>query len=255
MKQIIVTGVSRKESIGPSVVRQLLADGHRVIVHGFSPFDSLVGGYRDASQTFTELFVKSLQEQGYDVDMVSSSDLSNSYNAERLIHEANSKFGEIQGLVQCHAYSKPETFEDITAEEMKMHFDVNVVSGLKLIQAFTKQKKSDKQSSIVMFTSGQYLGLMKDELSYAISKDAIITIVRQTACLLMDSNIQINAINPGPTDTGYATGSDYEAVRDLFPLKRWGIPQDVANLVSMLMDTKAQWITGEVIASEGGFRR
>ncbi len=71
----------------------------------------------------------------------------------------------------------------------------------------------------------------------------------------MDSNIQINAINPGPTDTGYATGSDYEAVRDLFPLKRWGIPQDVANLVSMLMDPKAQWITGEVIASEGGFRR
>lgn len=77
-KQIIVTGISRQDSIGPSVVRQLLSDGHRVIVHGFSPFDSLVDGYRDASQTFTELFVKSLQEQGYDVDMVSSSDLSHS---------------------------------------------------------------------------------------------------------------------------------------------------------------------------------
>jgi 3-oxoacyl-[acyl-carrier protein] reductase len=62
-------------------------------------------------------------------------------------------------------------------------------------------------------------------------------------------------INPGPLDTGYASPADHEHVRWRFPRARWGKPDDPAPVIAWLATDEAAWITGQVISTEGGFRR
>jgi 3-oxoacyl-[acyl-carrier protein] reductase len=96
---------------------------------------------------------------------------------------------------------------------------------------------------------------MPDELAYATSKGALVAITSTLADTLADRGITVNTVNPGPTDTGYATEAAHERVARRFPAGRWGAPDDVARLVAWLCTDEAAWITGQVINSEGGFRR
>jgi 3-oxoacyl-[acyl-carrier protein] reductase len=67
-------------------------------------------------------------------------------------------------------------------------------------------------------------------------------------------NIRVNCVNPGSNDTGYCFGEEYDAVAKMFPAGRWGTPDDTADLVLFLHSTYAKWITGQVIASDGGVK-
>jgi 3-oxoacyl-[acyl-carrier protein] reductase len=104
-------------------------------------------------------------------------------------------------------------------------------------------------------TSGQDLGPMPDEVAYATSKGALASITRTLADHLAGRGITLNTVNPGPVDTGYAPPDVHEAVRERFPDGRWGTPDDTARLIAWLATDDASWITGQVINSEGGFRR
>jgi 3-oxoacyl-[acyl-carrier protein] reductase len=104
-------------------------------------------------------------------------------------------------------------------------------------------------------TSGQDLGPMRNEVAYATAKGALASITRTLADDLADRGITLNTVNPGPVDTGYAGPDAYEAVRRRFPQGRWGDPDDPARLIAWLATDEAAWITGQVINTEGGFRR
>jgi 3-oxoacyl-[acyl-carrier protein] reductase len=104
-------------------------------------------------------------------------------------------------------------------------------------------------------TSGQDLGPMPGEVAYAASKGALAAVTKTLADQLADRPITVNAVNPGPVDTGYASAEAYEAVRRRFPQQRWGVPDDPARLIAWLVTDEAAWITGQVLNTEGGFRR
>ncbi|WP_264159686.1 SDR family oxidoreductase [Actinomadura montaniterrae] len=107
----------------------------------------------------------------------------------------------------------------------------------------------------MLFTSGQHLGPMGREIPYAVSKGAIHQMTLTLADVLADRGITVNAVNPGPTDTGWADDALTEKVVGALPFGRWGRPGDVARLVRWLVSDEGRWITGQVINSEGGFRR
>jgi 3-oxoacyl-[acyl-carrier protein] reductase len=67
--------------------------------------------------------------------------------------------------------------------------------------------------------------------------------------------ITVNAVNPGPTDSGWLTGELRQELKSRFPRGRIGQPEDAARLVAFLASDEAEWITGQIIHSEGGFRR
>lgn len=96
---------------------------------------------------------------------------------------------------------------------------------------------------------------MPGEYACVASKGAVEAIALTLSDALMDRGITGNVVNPGPTDTGYATDEGRERVRSRFPQRRWGEPDDAARLVRWLLTDDACWITGQVIDSEGGFRR
>ena len=108
---------------------------------------------------------------------------------------------------------------------------------------------------MVLLTSGQHLGPMGREVAYAASKGALHQITATLSDLLIERGITVNTVNPGPTDTGWADPDLHERERSRFPLGRWGQPGDAARLIAWLATDDAGWVTGQVINSEGGFRR
>jgi hypothetical protein len=73
--------------------------------------------------------------------------------------------------------------------------------------------------------------------------------------LLIGRGTTVNTVNPGPTDSGWASPKLRERVRGQLPLGRWGEPGDAARLIAWLCTDDAAWVTGQVINSEGGLRR
>jgi 3-oxoacyl-[acyl-carrier protein] reductase len=125
-----------------------------------------------------------------------------------------------------------------------------------LVQAFAAAHDDERGGGrVVLFTSGQHLGPMADELPYAISKGAIHQMTASLADALADRAITVNAVNPGPVDTGWPSDELREALRPAFPAGRWGRPEDIAAVVTWLAGDESAWVTGQVINAEGGFRR
>jgi 3-oxoacyl-[acyl-carrier protein] reductase len=96
---------------------------------------------------------------------------------------------------------------------------------------------------------------MPDELAYGATKGAIEAFTRSLAAAVMGKGITVNAVNPGPTDTGWISPEQRDVLLPRFPAGRIGAPEDVARLVAWLASPDAGWVTGQVIHSEGGFLR
>jgi 3-oxoacyl-[acyl-carrier protein] reductase len=103
---------------------------------------------------------------------------------------------------------------------------------------------------IVNFTS--HLPLT-GEIAYAASKGAIEWITVCAAAELAPKGITVNAVNPGPNDTGWMSADLYEQIRSQSPLGRVGTPQDAADLVAFLCSEKSRWISGQILNCDGGY--
>ncbi|MCL2285110.1 MAG: SDR family oxidoreductase [Firmicutes bacterium] len=252
-QKILVTGVSRPLGIGATLAKRLAEAGAAVAVHGFSGFD-MTTNHLSAMPNGTETVTKQLNDLGLNVTAVTPSDLEISGNAEKAVEEAAGKLGGLDGLVLNHAYGKHGEIGTWTPEHIDPHLLVNVRASMMMIQSFAAQVDTAKSNAITLFTSGQYLSPMVGEIAYCVSKEAIICLCRQSAALLGDKNIRVNCVNPGPNDTGYCFGEVYDQVASRFPAGRWGTPNDTADLVLFLHSPYGKWITGQVIASDGGVR-
>lgn len=215
-----MTGAGRPEGIGFAVARRLRADGIEVITHSW-PDDTgdVVADFEDPL-------------------------------APRRVVEAA---GALDVLIACHARSSDVSLTDLTAEELDRTWAINARSVVLLVQAFAAQARPGGR--VVLFTSGQHLGPMASELPYAISKGAIHQMTASLADAVADRGITVNALNPGPVDTGWPSDALRDRLAGAFPADRMGRPGDAAGVVSFLAGPDAAWVTGQVIDAEGGFRR
>jgi 3-oxoacyl-[acyl-carrier protein] reductase len=106
---------------------------------------------------------------------------------------------------------------------------------------------------VVLLTSGQHREPMPAELPYAATKAAVQQMVPSLAAAVADRGITVNCVDPGPTDTGWADDATYHDVERRHPRHRWSTPADTAALVSWLVGPHAGWVTGQTIASDGGW--
>ncbi len=104
-------------------------------------------------------------------------------------------------------------------------------------------------------TSGQSLGPMPSELAYTASKGALEAFTRQLAAEVAHLAITVNAVGPGPNDTGWIDDALRAELLPRFPAGRLGEPEDAARVIAWLCSPEAAWVTGQVIHAEGGFLR
>jgi len=252
-KKILITGVSRPIGIGATLAKRLAEAGASVAVHGFSDYD-MSTSHLTAMPNGTETIATQLSEQGLNVTALTSSNLETPGNAEKVIAEAVEKIGALDGLILNHTNGDSVAIGNWTTEHIDPILHVNIRASMMMVQSFMAQADTTKDNAITLFTSGQYLSPMISEIAYCVSKEAVMCLCRQASYALADKNIRVNCINPGANDTGYCFGDDYEAVAKKHPSGRWGTPEDTADLALFLHSEYAKWITGQVIASDGGFR-
>ncbi|GLW67071.1 3-ketoacyl-ACP reductase [Actinomadura rubrobrunea] len=249
----IVTGVSRRQGIGFAVARELLAAGARVLAHSWTPADAEQPWGADPAGI--EGVLEELGGLGPRLAHVAA-DFADPDAPARVVRRAVEEFGAVDVLVANHARSSLGTLSEVTAEELDLTWAVNARASVLLAQAFAAAHDDGRPGGrVVLFTSGQHLAPMSGELPYAISKGAIHQMTLSLSDALIDRGITVNAVNPGPVDTGYADDELRRRVAQAMPAGRWGRPEDVARLVRWLASDDAAWITGQVIDSEGGFRR
>jgi 3-oxoacyl-[acyl-carrier protein] reductase len=161
--------------------------------------------------------------------------------------------GHVDVLVANHAASVDGTIEELTAESIDLALAVNVRATLLLVQAFAAGFEAAEGGRVILLTSGQGRGPMAREVPYATSKAALSGIVLTLSAALAPRGITVNAINPGPTDTGWAPADVRAEVLEAMPRRRWGRPDDAARLIAWLASEDSEWVTGQVIDSDGGF--
>lgn len=246
----LVTGVGRRIAIGAAVARRLAADGAAVVAASWSPHDAEQAWGADPGgpgSVVTEITAAG----GRAVHV--AADLADPDAPHRFVDAARAAFGHVDVLVANHARSSAQSLEQLTAAELDLSHAVNTRGSLLLAQAFAAQHDGRPGGRVVLFTSGQYHGAMPDELPYIASKGALAQVTRSVAVHLMPRRITVNCVNPGPNDTGYADDATRAAVAAANPGGRWGMPADAARLVAWLVGDEADWVTGQVIASDGGW--
>jgi len=245
----LITGASRRRGIGFAIARQLSALGADLFMHSFAAYDAAQpwGADRDGPISLVE----ELRRGGVRVEHADA-DLEGRDAPESLVRSAAMAFGHVDILVINHAYSTVGRLEELTAEKIDRHLQVNVRASLLLTKAFAAQHDGRPGGRIVLLTSGQHLAPMQGELAYVASKGALHQLTRSLAAHLAGRRITVNTVNPGATDTGYASPELHQEVLALEPQGRWGEPADAARIIAWLATDDAQWITGEVINSTGG---
>lgn len=245
----LVTGVSRRIGIGFAIAKRLATVGADLFVQSLTTYD--------ASQPWgaDENGIPSLLEElglpGGRVEHIEAN-FADPDAPHNVVAAAVEAFGHVDILVANHAYSTMGTLEELTADHVDTHLQVNVRGSLLLIKAYAAQHDGRPGGRVILMTSGQHLGPMPGELAYIASKGALHQLTSSLSAYLAPRRITVNTVNPGATDTGYATSELYETVLAHQPMGRWGEPDDAARLIAWLATDEARWITGQVINSTGG---
>ena len=243
-KNALVTGVSRRAGIGFAIVRRLQEAGATVFVQGWTPHDAGQAWGAEPGGTAgiaDELGVGHIEADFADADAPA-----------RVIAAARAALGPLDILVVNHARSGSGHLAELTAEQLDAFLHENVRASILLVKEFAAQHEGGA-GRVVLMTSGIHKEPMTGELAYAVSKGALLVATSTLADELADRSITVNCVNPGPTDTGWGLAEVDPVGR--MPAGRWGEPDDAARLVAWLCSDDARWLTGQVIDSEGGFRR
>lgn len=251
MKKIaIVTGATRLNGIGAAVCKVLAQKGIDIFFTYWSQYDKAMPWGMHDKEPF--LLKEEIESYGVRCEMAEIN-LSQSYSPNRLFYMVSERLGDPSILINNAAYATHTRIEELNVEQLDKHYTVNVRATMLLSSLFIKQYASKASGSIINLTSGQSLGPMPDELAYAATKGAIEAFTKSVAPAAMEKGITVNAVDPGPTNTGWITEELKHHLVWKFPQGKVGEPVDAARLISFLVSEEAKWVTGQVIHSNGGY--
>lgn len=242
----LVTGVSRPSGIGAAVALRMHTLGAAVHATGWPPHDAeMPWGAAPLAPLPFEVHRDELEDPAAPAMLV-----------DRVVAE----HGGLDVLVAAHARSSDRSLDEIDAAELDRCWAANVRSIVLLAQRFAQVHRPDHAASaprgrMIWFTSGQHLAPMDGEIAYAATKGALHQLTRSLDHALAARGIIANCINPGPVDTGWADDELHARIASRFPDGRWAAPEDVADVVELLVSAKGARIRGQVIDAEGGFDR
>ncbi len=249
-KVALVTG--GRGGIGRAVVKRLMKEGAAVYAADLTENGSLPTHDNDGSH-FVQL------------------DVSSEEGAMSVMSGISNEHGKLDILVNAAGIEIEKTIEQTTLEEWNQSFAVNVtgtfLTSKHSLPLLRKAAASGTTASIINF--GSYDGFIADPglAAYCATKGAVHALTRAMACDHGPEGIRVNAICPGYIDTpmlqsffeGEGSGGDggdidslQQAVRDVHPMRTYGTPEDIANLVNWLASDEARYASGQLWVLDGG---
>jgi NAD(P)-dependent dehydrogenase (short-subunit alcohol dehydrogenase family) len=237
---ILVTGASG--GIGVEVCRTLREKGATVIA---SDRASARKAPQDAGG-----------EAGVVLDVTSEADW------ESVIARIVADHGALHGLVNIAGVFTPGIpFEDMTLAQWRQHMEVNLDGSFLGCRFAMRAMAKSGGGSIVNFSSGLAHIMLSDGGAYCVSKAAVLALTRLAAKAGGKYRVRVNAVLPGAIDTpmlwgNLRDGMEPQALIDMLvkqhPIGRIGVPGDVARSVAFLLDPENSFVTGALLAVDGG---
>ena len=220
-----------------------------------------------------ETLVRRLLEEGYTVSAwdLAPGPLANLANSrfvfraldtrdkpalDAAVADAQARFGKLHGFVSLAAIYKAQPFLDIDEETWDAHFSINLKGTMLAAQAALPPLRAQKSGSVVLFSSLMARTGLAGSAAYAATKGGILGLARAMALDVAADNVRVNTVSPTIADTAMprANLSDEQMqVRaDASPMKRLGMPLDMAEAAIFLLDPDNSYMTGADIRVNGG---
>ncbi|WP_409967833.1 3-ketoacyl-ACP reductase [Bengtsoniella intestinalis] len=248
-KTAIITGSSR--GIGFAIARQLGLDGHNVVIFATTP--------QENNQKNLDI----LTADGTTFHYVQGN-IDSSEDRVRLVREAVEAFGGVHVLVN-NAGVAPKVRADLlemTEESFDRVISINTKSNMFLTQEVAKQmitqeQVGKKRGTIVNVSSCSAEVSSTSRGEYCVSKAGVSMLTKLYADRLAQENILVHEVRPGVIATDMTSGvsNRYDALiaQGIFPIARWGTPEDVAGVVSSFCSDNFLYTTGNYVDVDGGF--
>lgn len=171
-----------------------------------------------------------------------------------MLEAAEKQLGALHGLVNNAAHCElPDSLMAADWGRYRRHYDVNLGAPAMLMAEFARRCAARGQAKgRIVNISTDAARAFPGQIFYGTSKAALEALTRAAAIELGPWGITVNCIAPGPVQTGYIDDELARTIMPSIPLRRLGMPHDVADAVAFLMNEAAAWITGQVIQVAGG---
>jgi len=183
-------------------------------------------------------------------------DLALPETAAQVAKQIEEKFGALAALVNNAGVADFGPIEDCDPAMWRKVMDTNLDGMFYLTQALTPQLKAGA-GSVVNIASISGLRASTLRVAYGTSKAAVMQLSKQQAVELGEYGIRVNCVAPGPVRTKLAvavhTQDIIDAYHDAIPLNRYGQEREIGEVIYFLCSQKASFVTGQVIAVDGGF--
>jgi len=239
-RHVLVTGGSR--GIGQAAALRLASEGANVSINYLARLEP------------AEATVRQIEQLGRRAVAIAG-DVSRPQHAARIVEQARNALGPIDILVHCAGYSVVEPADQVTWESWKQTMNVNLDGTFNMIYAVKDDMIQRRFGRIVTTSSVAGLRQRKNQVHYSASKAAVIAMTRCLAEAWAESNVRVNCVCPGLTETemSYAlTPEARQSVISQTPLGRVGAPEEIANVIRFLASEESSFMTGQTLVACGG---
>ena len=247
-RTVLITGGN--SGIGAATARAFAAHGATLVVHFLdAPGIPPNYGHAVAGRSAAEALAAEITAAGGHAVLVDG-DLLDPATPAALFDRA----GRVDVLVNNAAHCEvPDTIADAGAGGLDRHFAVNARAAALLMAEFVRRHKARGGTwGRIINVSTDAARAFATQIGYGASKAALEALTRSVAIEAGPLGITVNAVAPGPVQTGWIDDSLARRVLPAIPLGRLGTPADIADAIVFLASDQARWITGQVIQVAGG---